>query len=99
MKDCVKTLEETNNDIELAKDLLRKRGLADADKRSGRATAEGYVGMKFDAKNHLVTMIELHCETDFVAKTDKFKHGLERILETLHLYGATQDFSALHRSG
>lgn len=68
----MKVLEETKGDIELAKDLLRKRGLADAEKRTGRATSEGYVGMKFDKQNNLVTMVELTCETDFVAKTDKF---------------------------
>lgn len=43
--------------------------------------------MKLDAKNKLVTMIELHCETDFVAKTDKFRQGLERVIETLHHEG------------
>lgn len=80
----MKVLDETKGDIEKAKELLRKRGLADADKKIGRATAEGYVGMKFDKKNNFITMVELHCETDFVAKTDKFREGLERIVETLH---------------
>lgn len=84
LKDCMKTLDETKGDIEQAKELLRKRGLADAEKRQGRATSEGYVGMKLDKANKLLTMIELHCETDFVAKTDKFKEGLERVVETLH---------------
>lgn len=63
---------------------MRKRGLADAEKRIGRATAEGFVGMKFDKQSKLLTMIELHCETDFVAKTDKFKEGVERLVETFH---------------
>ena len=48
IKDCMKVLNETDGDIEKAKELLRKRGLADAEKRIGRATAEGYVGMKVD---------------------------------------------------
>jgi elongation factor Ts len=48
LKDCMKVLDETKGDIEKAKELLRKRGLADAEKRSGRATAEGYIGMKVD---------------------------------------------------
>jgi len=48
LKDCMKVLEETKGDIEKAKDLLRERGLADAEKRSGRATGEGYIGMKLD---------------------------------------------------
>lgn len=84
LKDCMKTLEETKGDIEQAKELLRQRGLADAEKRLGRETSEGYVGMKVDKQNKLLTMIELHCETDFVAKTDMFKDGLERVVETLH---------------
>jgi elongation factor Ts len=73
LKDCMKVLEETKGDIEKAKDLLRKRGLADAEKRTGRATSEGFVGMRIDRTNKLVTFIEMTCETDFVAKTDKFQ--------------------------
>lgn len=46
--------------------------MADAEKRTGRATGEGYVGMILDKQHHFVTMVELTCETDFVAKTDKF---------------------------
>ena len=48
LKDCMKVLEETEGDLEKAKDLLRKRGLADAAKRSGRDTAEGLVGLNYD---------------------------------------------------
>jgi len=48
IKDCMKVLQESNNDIEKAKELLRKRGLTDAEKRTGRATGEGYVGMILD---------------------------------------------------
>eukprot|EP00347_Sterkiella_histriomuscorum_P020319 403338266 len=92
LKDCMKTLEETNGDLEQAKELLRKRGLADAEKRVGRATAEGFVGMKLDRQSKLLTMIELHCETDFVAKTDKFKEGIERLVETLHKQGPSVNF-------
>ena len=72
LKDCLKALDESQGDLEKAKDLLRKRGLADAEKRTGRATGEGYVGIRFDKENRLVTVVELTCETDFVAKTDKF---------------------------
>lgn len=46
--------------------------MADAEKKVGRATAEGYVAMKLDKDARLVTFIEMSCETDFVAKTDKF---------------------------
>ena len=72
LKDCMKVLEESQGDIEKAKEMLRKRGLADAEKRFGRDTAEGYIAMKVDKSKKLVTMIELTCETDFVAKTDRF---------------------------
>jgi elongation factor Ts len=71
---------------------LRKRGLADAEKKVGRATAEGYVAMRLDKQNKLLTMVELHCETDFVAKTDKFKEGLDRLVETLHKQGNALQF-------
>jgi translation elongation factor Ts len=87
LKDCMKVLDETQGDIEKAKELLRKRGLADAEKRTGRATAEGYVGLKVDNNTRLVTMIEMTCETDFVAKTDKFIQGVETVLDTLHSHG------------
>lgn len=70
LKDCMKVLEETEGDVEKAKDLLRKRGLVDAEKRSGRQTAEGLIGLKFDKAASKATMIEIHCETDFVARTN-----------------------------
>jgi translation elongation factor Ts len=89
LKDCLKALSETSGDLEKAKELLRKRGLADAEKRTGRATAEGYVGMRLDKAAKLVTMIEMTCETDFVAKTDKFIQGVEMVLDTLHHHGRT----------
>jgi len=87
LKDCLKALDESQGDLEKAKDLLRKRGLADAEKRTGRATGEGYVGIRFDKENRLVTVVELTCETDFVAKTDKFIHGIEAVVDTFHSHG------------
>ena len=87
LKDCMKVLDETQGDIEKAKELLRKRGLADAEKRTGRATAEGYIGLKLDSAARLVTMVEMTCETDFVAKTDKFIQGVETVLDTFHSHG------------
>lgn len=87
LKDCLKVLDETKGDLEQAKELLRKRGLADAEKRTGRATGEGYVGMKFDKENRLVTIVEMTCETDFVAKTDKFIQGVETVVDTFHSHG------------
>lgn len=83
----MKVLDETKGDLEKAKELLRKRGLADAEKRTGRATAEGYIGMRVNKERRLVTFVEMTCETDFVAKTDKFIEGVQTVVETFHATG------------
>ncbi len=72
MMDCKKALTETNGDMEKAVDLLRQKGLAVAAKRAGRATSEGVIETYIHAGAKLGVMVELGCETDFVAKTDKF---------------------------
>jgi len=72
MMDCKKALTETNGDMEKAVDLLRQKGLAVAAKRAGRATSEGTIGVYVHAGGKLGVMVELGCETDFVAKTDAF---------------------------
>ena len=70
MMDCKKALTETNGDMEKAVDLLRQKGLAVAAKRAGRATSEGVIETYIHAGGKLGVMVELGCETDFVAKTD-----------------------------
>ncbi len=72
MMDCKKALTETNGDMEKAVDLLRQKGLAVAAKRAGRATSEGVIETYIHAGGKLGVMVEMGCETDFVAKTDKF---------------------------
>ena len=72
MMDCKKALTETGGDLEKAVDLLRQKGLAVAAKRAGRATSEGVVETYIHAGGKLGVMVELGCETDFVAKTDGF---------------------------
>ncbi len=72
MMDCKKALTETDGDMEKAVDLLRQKGLAVAAKRAGRATSEGVIETYIHAGGKLGVMVELGCETDFVAKTDKF---------------------------
>jgi elongation factor Ts len=72
MMDCKKALTETNGDMEKAIDLLRQKGLAVAAKRAGRATSEGIISTYIHAGGKLGVMVEVGCETDFVAKTDKF---------------------------
>jgi elongation factor Ts len=76
--DCKKALAETGGDLEAAKRLLREKGLADAAKRTGRAASEGivYSYMHRPDPNYppkLAVLIELNCETDFVAKTEAFE--------------------------
>ena len=73
MMDCRKALEETNGDMEKAVDVLRKRGIASAEKRVGRATNQGVVESYIHTGGRIGSMVELNCETDFVAKTDDFK--------------------------
>ena len=73
MMDCKKALTETSGDMEKAVDLLRQKGLAVAAKRAGRETREGVVESYIHAGGKLGVMVEVGCETDFVAKTDDFK--------------------------
>ncbi len=73
MMDCKKALEKTDGDMEKAVDLLRQKGLAVAAKRSGRATSEGVIETYIHAGGKLGVMVELGCETDFVAKNDDFR--------------------------
>ena len=73
MMDCKKALTETGGDMEKAVDLLRQKGLAVAAKRSGREAKEGIVEAYIHAGGKLGVLVEVVCETDFVAKTDDFK--------------------------
>ena len=73
MMDCKKALSETNGDMEKAVDLLRQKGLAVAAKRAGRETKEGLVEAYIHAGGKIGVLVEIGCETDFVAKTDDFK--------------------------
>jgi elongation factor Ts len=72
MMDCKKALTETQGDMEKAVDLLRLKGLAVAQKRASRATSEGTIQAYIHAGGKLGVMVEVSCETDFVAKTDDF---------------------------
>jgi len=72
MMDCKKALTETKGDMEKAVDLLRQKGLAVAQKRAGRATSEGVIETYIHAGGKLGVMVEVNCETDFVAKNSDF---------------------------
>lgn len=73
MMDCKKALTEMDGNIEKAIDYLREKGLAAAAKKAGRVAAEGTVESYIHAGGKIGVMLELNCETDFVAKTDDFK--------------------------
>ena len=72
MMDCKKALVESKGDIEIAIDYLRKSGITKAEKKGSRETKEGVVYSYIHAGGRLGVLIELNCETDFVAKTDGF---------------------------
>ncbi|MEZ4357032.1 MAG: translation elongation factor Ts [Eubacteriales bacterium] len=73
MMDCKKALVEVNGDIEKAIEFLREKGLAAAAKKSGRIAAEGIVDSYIHLGGKIGVLVEVNCETDFVAKTDEFK--------------------------
>jgi elongation factor Ts len=74
MLECKKALTECDGDIEKAMDYLRKKGIASANKREGRETKEGFIATYIHSNNKLGVMLELGCETDFVAKTEAFQN-------------------------
>ena len=73
MMDCKKALQETNGDMEKAVDYLREKGIAKAAKKAGRIAAEGIVDSYIHMGGKVGVLLEVNCETDFVAKGDMFK--------------------------
>eukprot|EP00854_Cymbomonas_tetramitiformis_P012472 gene12472-14738_t len=73
MMDCKKALKECDGDIETASEWLRKKGIASAEKKSSRIAAEGAVGSYIHAGSRIGVVIEINCETDFVARGDRFQ--------------------------
>jgi elongation factor Ts len=71
--DCKRALEETDGDVEKAVAMLRERGLAAAAKKAGREAREGLVGSYIHTGGRVGVLIEVNCETDFVARTDEFQ--------------------------
>jgi elongation factor Ts len=91
MMECKKALVETNGDMELAIENMRKSGLAKADKKSGRIAAEGIIGVKVSDDGKTVAMVDVNCETDFVAKADDFVKFVNNITMALLNADATND--------
>ena len=73
MMDCKRALTETEGDLEKAIEVLRKRGLASVAKRAGRVTSEGLVASYIHAGGKIGVLVEVNCETDFVARTPQFQ--------------------------
>lgn len=74
LADCRKALEETDNNYENAKNWLSKHGLEKANKKADRETSQGLIDSYIHQNGRVGAMIEILCETDFVARTDEFKH-------------------------
>ena len=95
MMDCKKALVEAGGDIEKAVDLLRKRGLKRAEKRSGRATREGRIGQYLHLGGKIGVIVEVNCESDFVARNEEFESLLKdlcmQVAATSPLYVAPED--------
>ena len=81
MMECKKALEETKGNIEQAIEYLRKKGIAKAEKRVGRATSEGAVASYIHHNGKVGVLVEVNCETDFVARTDDFKEVVKFVAE------------------
>jgi len=90
MLDCQKALVQTGGDIGKAIDFLRQKGLANAEKKAGRTTNDGLITSYIHAGNKLGVLLEVNCETDFVAKTDDFQ-GLARDL-AMHIAAAAPQY-------
>ncbi|MDP9188637.1 MAG: translation elongation factor Ts [Actinomycetota bacterium] len=73
MMDCKQALEESGGDADKALEVLRRKGAASAEKRSGRGTGEGYVASYTHATGRVGVLVELRCETDFVARNEEFQ--------------------------
>jgi elongation factor Ts len=87
MMECKQALAESGGDAEKAVDLLRTRGLAKAAKKSGRETGEGAIGAYVHAGGRIGVLVEVACETDFVAKTDEFQAFVRDL--AMHVAGSS----------
>jgi len=90
--ECKKALKEVDGDIEEAITFLRKKGLASANKKAGRETGDGSVGSYIHSGSKIGVLVELNCETDFVANTPDFQELLRDIC--MHIAAARPKFTA-----
>src|SRR5690349_663447 len=90
MMECKTALTEANGDLNEAEVILRKRGIAAAGKKAGRATKQGLIGTYIHAGGQLGVMVEVNCESDFVARTDDFKELVHDV--AMHIAAADPKF-------
>jgi elongation factor Ts len=95
MMDCKAALEEAGGDFEEATTILRKKGLATAAKKAGRTTSEGLIGRSLSADHHTGTIVEVNCESDFVARTDDFQQLVKDVLAEIEKAGGSASESWL----
>jgi elongation factor Ts len=93
--DCKRALNETSGDFEAAVAFLRKKGLASAAKKAGRATKEGVVGSYIHMNGRIGVLVEVNCETDFVARTPEF----QALVKDIAMHIAAADPAAVDREG
>ncbi|MBA4158304.1 MAG: translation elongation factor Ts [Gemmatimonadetes bacterium] len=93
MMECKAALQETNGDIEAAIDILRARGAAKAAKRASRETSEGVIGSYIHMGGKIGVLVEVNCETDFVARTDDF----QRLVRDIAMHVAAANPAAIRR--
>src|SRR5215207_10181248 len=86
MMECKAALTEANGNVEDAITILRKRGLAQAAKRAGRATAQGTIGTYIHLNGRIGVMVEVNCESDFVARTEDFNNLVKEV--AMHIAAA-----------
>jgi elongation factor Ts len=79
--ECKKALEENNGDMQKASEYLRAKGIAKAEKRAGKQTSEGAISSYIHHNGKVGVLVEVNCETDFVARTDDFKQLVKYIAE------------------
>ncbi len=79
MMECKKALEEAGGDMEKAAEILRKKGIAKAEKKASRSTKEGIIGAYIHMGGKIGVLVEVNCETDFVARTDEFQNLVKDI--------------------
>jgi elongation factor Ts len=87
MMDCKRALEEAGGDLEKAGEILRKKGIAKAEKRSGKSASQGVIVSYLHHNGQVGALLELNCETDFVARTDEF----QQLARDLALHVASAD--------